>query len=146
VSNRPTQNLIRSGARAGVSPQRVYRRLAPLGAHTVTSPAGHPFTYVADRSDMMARGVVWGNLKVWEATSLRAFSELSRTSERFLDVGAYSGINSLIACADGPGEAIAFEPNPAFVRSWSATSVPTDGRAASRSSQRARRTLQEPRG
>jgi FkbM family methyltransferase len=31
-----------------------------------------------------------------------------------LDVGAYSGIYSLIACADGPGEAIAFEPNPAI--------------------------------
>ena len=114
VSNRPTQNLIRSGSHAGVIPQRVYRRLPPLGAHTVASPAGHPFTYVADKSDMMARGVVSGNLKVWEATSLRVFSELSRTSERFLDVGAYSGIYSLIACADGPGEAIAFEPNPAI--------------------------------
>lgn len=63
---------------------------------------------------MMARGVVWGNLKVWEATSLRVFSELSWKSERFLDVGAYSGIYSLIACADGTGEAIAFEPNPAI--------------------------------
>ena len=114
VSNRPTQNLIRSGSRAGVIPQRLYRRLPPLGAHAVTSPAGHSFTYVADKSDMMASGVVWGNLKVWEATSLRVFSDLSRTSERFLDVGAYSGIYSLIACADGPGEAIAFEPNPAI--------------------------------
>ena len=114
VSNRPAQNLIRSGSRAGVIPQRVYSRLPPLGAHTVTSPAGHGFTYVADKTDMLARGVVWGNLKVWEATSLRVFSGLARTSERFLDVGAYSGIYSLIACADGPGEAIAFEPNPAI--------------------------------
>jgi FkbM family methyltransferase len=62
----------------------------------------------------MSRGVVWGNLKQWEATSLRVFSALSRTSERFLDVGSYSGIYSLIACADGKGEAIAFEPNPAI--------------------------------
>lgn len=114
VSNRPTQKLIRSGARSGFIPERVYSRLPPLGPHKVTSPAGHAFTYVADKSDMMARGVVWGNLKVWEATSLRVFSELSRTSERFLDVGAYSGVYSLIACADGPGEAIAFEPNPAI--------------------------------
>jgi len=71
-------------------------------------------TYVADKADMLARGVVWGNLKVWEATSLRVFSEFARTSERFLDVGAYTGIYSLIACADGAGEAIAFEPNPAI--------------------------------
>jgi FkbM family methyltransferase len=114
VSNRPTQNLIRSGSRSGVIPQRVYSRLPPLGAHTVTSPGGHPFTYVADKTDMLARGVVWGNLKVWEATSLRVFSELARTSERLLDVGAYSGVYSLIACADGPAEVIAFEPNPAI--------------------------------
>lgn len=114
VSNRPMQNLIRSGARAGFIPRRVYDRLPPLGAHAVTSPAGHTFTYVADKSDMMSRGVIWGNLKGWEATSLRVFSELSRTSERFLDVGAYSGIYSLIACADGTGEVIAFEPNPAI--------------------------------
>lgn len=114
VSNRPTQNLIRSGSRAGFIPRRVYSRLPPLGAHTVTSPAGHSFIYVADKADMMARGVVWGNLKVWETTSLRIFSELSQTSERFLDVGAYSGIYSLIACADGNGEVIAFEPNPAI--------------------------------
>lgn len=114
VSNGPAQHLIRSGCRAGVIPRRVYRRLPPLGPHTVTSPAGNSLTYVADRSDMMSRDVVWGNLKRWEATSLGAFSELSRTAERSLDVGAYSGIYSLIACADGTGEVIAFEPNPAI--------------------------------
>lgn len=113
VSNRPTQSLIRSGSRANVIPQQIYSRLPPLGEHTVTSPAGHSFIYVADKTDMMSRGVVWGNLKRWEATSLRVFSELSRTSQRFLDVGAYTGIYSLIACADGTGEVIAFEPNPA---------------------------------
>lgn len=112
ISNRPTQNLIRSGSRAGVIPQRVYDRLPPIGAHTMNSPAGHSFNYVADKSDRVARAVVWANLKRWEATSLRVFSELSRTAERVLDVGAYSGIYSLIACADGPGDVIAFEPNP----------------------------------
>ncbi len=112
VSNRPAQNIIRSGSRAGFIPRRVYYRLPPLGVHTVTSPAGHSFTYATDKSDMISRGVVWGNLKVWEASSLAVFSDLSRKSERILDVGAYSGVYSLIACADGPGEAIAFEPNP----------------------------------
>jgi FkbM family methyltransferase len=116
VSNRPAQNLIRAGARAGLIPPMVYNRLPPLGAHVVTSPADNAFTYVADLTDSMARSVVWGNLKVWEATSLQVFSELARTSERFLDVGAYSGIYSLVACADGPGEVIAFEPNPASLR------------------------------
>lgn len=113
IANRPTQNLIRFGSRAGIIPRRVYDRLPPIGEHTITSPAGHSFNYVADKSDRVARAVVWVNLKRWEATSLRVFSELSRTSERVLDVGAYSGIYSLVACADGPADVIAFEPNPA---------------------------------
>lgn len=113
VSNRPTQKLIRSGSRAGIIPRRIYDRLPAIGTHTMTSPGGHTFNYLADKSDLVARAVVWANLKHWEASSLRMFSEWSRTAERVLDVGAYSGIYSLIACADGPGEAIAFEPNPA---------------------------------
>ena len=112
VSNRPTQILIRSATRVGLIAPRIYRRLPALGAHSVTSPAGNSFTYIADEADLLSRHVVWGNLKAWEATSLRAFSELCHNSERILDVGAYSGMYSLVACADGAGEVIAFEPNP----------------------------------
>ncbi|MDP4013851.1 MAG: FkbM family methyltransferase [Candidatus Nanopelagicales bacterium] len=113
VDNRPAQAALRKASRARVIPPRVYEKIPPLGSHPVITPEGNTIAYVADLSDMMARQVVWGNLQVWEATSLQIFSKLARSSVRFLDVGAYTGIYSLIACADGPGEAIAFEPNPA---------------------------------
>jgi len=71
---------------------------------------------------MMARGVVWEDLRNWEVGSLGVFSRLVARSRLFLDVGAYTGIYSLIACVDGPGAAVAFEPNPA-VRPLLATNL-----------------------
>ena len=107
-----TQSVIREWSRGGRIPRSVYRRIAPIGDHPVTSPAGNRLTYVADRSDRMARDVVWEDLRNWEVGSLTAFSRLAARSRLVLDVGAYSGIYSLIACVDGPGAVIAFEPNP----------------------------------
>lgn len=112
VANRPTQAAIRRAARRGLIPPSIYMRIPPIGAHPVTSPAGNVFTYMSHADDMLARGVVWDNLSGWESTSLRVFSTLVRRAGRTLDVGAYSGIYSLLACVDGDGEAIAFEPNP----------------------------------
>ena len=115
VANRPIQNLLRSAARAGACPPAIYAKLPPLGPHPVTSPAGHDFVYWADLKDMMAHGVVWENLRVWEASSLKVFSELVKGAERFVDVGAYTGVYSLVACADGAAEVIAVEPNPSIL-------------------------------
>lgn len=115
VANRPAQRTIRAGARHGLIPPALYNRVPVLGQHPVRTPAGNRIEYLADPSDMLARQIVWGNLTIWEATSLRAFSQLVRNSRMFVDVGAYTGIYSLIACADGAGNAIAFEPNPEVV-------------------------------
>ncbi len=111
ANHKPVQAAVRVGARSGIVPRKAYERFPALGLHPVDTPGGNRFLYDADISDMMARQVVWGNLRVWEASSLSAFSKLVRTSRRFVDVGAYTGVYSLIACADGPGEVIAFEPN-----------------------------------
>lgn len=112
VSSPLAQRGIRVASRKGWLPPKFYNRLPPLGLHPVTSPGGREFTYAADLNDLLARGIVWGNMRVWESTSVRIFSELSRNARRVLDVGAYSGIYSLIACTDGPADVIAFEPNP----------------------------------
>jgi FkbM family methyltransferase len=112
LDNNRIQGLVREASRSRIIPKCVYTRLPPLGCHPVNSPAGNRFSYFADIHDMLARHVVWENLRKWEVTSLRVLSELARTAELFLDVGAYWGVYSLVACADGPSEVIAFEPNP----------------------------------
>lgn len=112
VKNPPMQTLVRALSRSGVLPPAIYSRLPVYGQHAVSSPAGNSFNYVAGAYDLLARSVVWGNLAIWEKASLHAWSRLARTARRVLDVGAYSGIYSLIACVDGPADVIAFEPNP----------------------------------
>jgi FkbM family methyltransferase len=112
VGNRHAQSFVRSAARLGILPAAIHQRLPPLGPHPVTSPGGREFIYFADYADMLARRIVWENLRVWEASTLKAFSRLASSAERVLDIGAYTGIYSLVACADGCAEVIAFEPNP----------------------------------
>jgi hypothetical protein len=112
LDNNWIQSFVREASRSRIIPKCIYTRLPPLGRHPVSSPVGNRFNYFADIHDMLARRVVWENLKTWEVTSLRVLSELTRTAELFLDVGAYSGVYSLVACADGPSAVIAFEPNP----------------------------------
>jgi FkbM family methyltransferase len=111
------QRLVRSGSRAGLLPASIHGRLPVYGSHPVTSPAGTRFVYVANPYDLLARKVVWGNMTTWETTSLRAWSDLCRGASLVLDVGAYSGIYSLIACVDGASTAIAVEPNPSLLPS-----------------------------
>ena len=112
ISNAPTQGIIVRGARSGIIPKAITRYLPPIGTHTMTSPAGKTFSYVATAKDQLARSIVWDDLRSWETSSLKAWSELVCAADLVLDVGAYTGIYSLIACADGPTNVIAFEPNP----------------------------------
>ena len=112
---RPVQIALRVGARRGIIPRAAQLKLAPVGKHPLSSPAGNRFTYVADLSDVLARSLIWDDLATWERTSLDVFSDLVRNAQLMADVGAYTGIYSLIACADGPSDVIAFEPNPAVI-------------------------------
>ncbi len=67
--------------------------------------------YVSDRSDVLARSMVW--LGGMDSTAVRLFSELSRDARGVLDVGAFTGVYSVLAAVDGrPTDVIAFEPNP----------------------------------
>lgn len=55
------------------------------------------------------------NFETWESKSRRSFLELSKTANLILDVGAYSGLYSLIgASGSSNAKVIAFEPNPAM--------------------------------
>ena len=55
------------------------------------------------------------NFNTWESNSRRTFFELCKTADLILDVGAYSGLYSLIgARGSSNAQVIAFEPNPAM--------------------------------
>jgi FkbM family methyltransferase len=52
-------------------------------------------------------------MRDWESTTQPVLFDLARRAEVFVDVGAYSGIYTLLACVANPRlRAVAFEPNP----------------------------------
>ncbi len=107
------QSLIKTAIRLKLLPNAVSSRLQPLGSHWLSAPDGIPFRYVSDPSDVLARSFVWRGFGTWEATTVPVFYELARSARTFLDIGAYSGIYTLLACAANEQlQAIAFEPNP----------------------------------
>jgi FkbM family methyltransferase len=109
------QRAARELAGRGYLPPAVWRRLPPTGVWTLHAPDGAPFRYDADfGDDRLARHIVWTDLRHWETTVLRVLYRLAQRAEVFVDVGAYSGISTLLACvANRDVHAIACEPNPA---------------------------------
>lgn len=105
------QAMIRQGTRAGLVPSGLHGRLPPLGVHPLSTPQGHTFLYCAHLDDLLARSVVWDNLANWERTTVELVSRIATGAGLFVDVGAYTGIFSLIACADGARQVVAIEPN-----------------------------------
>lgn len=107
------QGLVRAGARRGLVPPPVWRRLQPIGPCRLHAPDGTPFVYVPAAHDGLARHVVWTDLRDWETGTHRVLFRLARGAGVFVDVGAYSGLYTVLAClADPRLRAVAFEPNP----------------------------------
>jgi len=105
------QWMITLGSKWRLIPGPVLSRLRVVGRHQLQSPGGTSFVYIATSVDELAPNVIWR--RGWETTSLKVFSEICQESSRILDVGAYSGIYSLVAATDNPSvEIVAVEPNP----------------------------------
>jgi len=73
---------------------------------------GKSISYIVTKEDDLS-AVVRSNLKGWEDESRHIFELLSYKSQVVLDIGAYTGIYSLIALlSNSSSKVIAFEPDP----------------------------------
>lgn len=91
----------------------VWSRVQPVGLQWVPCPGGGGFLYDAAAGDVMARSFIWTEFRDWESTTVPLFCEFARRSTGFLDVGAFTGVYSLLACAVNPSiRVVAVEPNP----------------------------------
>lgn len=73
-----------------------------------------PFVMFSNNDDVVAQVYFWFGPDSYESLSLRVWRRLSRASERVLDVGAYTGLFSLVAAFASPdAEVHAFEPDNA---------------------------------
>lgn len=106
------QSAVKWLALRGVLPRRAWTHLPPIGVHRLEPFPGISFLYGASVTDQLARSIVWTNLRDWEFATVLAFVRLAPSSRAFIDVGAYSGIYSVLVSAANPRiKVIAIEPN-----------------------------------
>ena len=92
-------------------PPAVWKRLPAEGEFSVTTASGATFRYRAGTGDQLARPLRWRGLADWEAQNLVAWQALLHEATNVFDVGANTGVYSLVALAEQPGCRVqAFEP------------------------------------
>jgi FkbM family methyltransferase len=108
----PLRRLVRALAVGGVVPEWIWVRLAVEETFDVRDGA-LAFRYRSVRRDIMGRRLYWTGLATIEPESTRAFCRLARGAAGVLDIGANTGLYSLLACAADPAvRVMAFEPVP----------------------------------
>jgi FkbM family methyltransferase len=75
------------------------------------------FRYLAAPGDVIGRHLYWGGLRHWEGETWQVFLPRARAARTFVDIGAFTGAYTLVACAANPRiECLAFEPVPHVFR------------------------------
>lgn len=104
----PLKKQVFSILRAFNPPQKIYQHLYFKGPFKVNIGQGFKINHYGFQ---LENDLFWGGLKNWESVSLKLWIELSKSAHTILDVGANTGIYSLVAGAVNPNARIyAFEP------------------------------------
>lgn len=113
VSNDVISALMKSVTRRGLVPGRFWRKLPPQEQFQFSTPDGGSIIYSTVAGDQLARGLCWRGLDSVEPETTRVFYRLARKAKLVLDLGAYTGVYTLLACAaNRVSTVIAFEPVP----------------------------------
>lgn len=103
---------LRLCTQAGVVPNHVWMDLQ-FPQHYRVRVRRRFFRYEASPGDRVAAPLYWTGLNSWEAETFSAFVPLARASRGFLDIGAYTGVFTLVAATvNARLSAVSFEPNP----------------------------------
>ena len=104
---------LRVVARAGGLPPSVWQRLPVEETFRVNCPEGVSFQYHATAGDLIGRALYWRGVDAWESATIRTFRRLVRHANSFMDIGANSGVYTVLAAAERPDiRCDSFEPVP----------------------------------
>lgn len=104
--------LLQDASLAGFVPDSIWRRIPARGDFEVRM-AGETFLYHGLANDPLDPRLRWGGGTGWEAETLPTFVSVARDARRFVDVGANTGVYTLLACAANPIiEVLSLEPVP----------------------------------
>lgn len=110
ASNQALRRPLRTLSHRGLVPKAVWRRL-PVDGSFAVSDLGVSFLYESRTGDAVGRALYWAGLSSWEWETVSVFIGLVVRARTFVDIGANTGIYSLLACAASPSvRVIAFEP------------------------------------
>jgi len=102
-------------AKANFLPQWIWRRLPVEKTFLVLLPNRQSFRYSAIANDGIGRVLFWRGLNAWEPETISIFYNLAQRSNLVLDIGANTGIFTLLACAaNNNAKVISFEPVPSI--------------------------------
>ena len=115
----PVRGVLRFLSLRGALPRALWRRLPvdwPFRVPVTAGPPGSSFVYEPGTRDLFARPLHWRGLKGKEAETLTVFVGLvgdAPADSVVVDVGAHTGLYTLVACAVSPAvRVIAFEAEP----------------------------------
>ena len=105
--------FLSSLGRLGCLPAWVWRRLPAEGDLTVRLPEGQSFRYHSSYSDGIGRALLWCGWQGHAPETARVLLRLARESLYLLDIGANTGVFTLLALAANEDcRVMAFEPVP----------------------------------
>jgi FkbM family methyltransferase len=108
----PVSESLRSMSTRGLLPDSLYRRLPVERSFHVQVPGTKGFNYTSLRRDGVGRDLYWRGIG-HDGTTIREFSSRCERASVVLDIGANSGLFTLLACTINPKtQVIAFEPAP----------------------------------
>jgi len=97
----------------GIMPGRLARRIPVVGSFHIALPSGNKLSLSSDGKDLIATRLYWGGWQGYEGETLQLFLKLVPAAGTVLDIGAHTGIYSLMAAIEDPTRRVyAFEPVP----------------------------------
>lgn len=112
MRNRRLRNALAAASRRGMLPSWVFTRLPITETFVVPLPAGAAFRYCAIPTDPIGRYLFWSGVRYFEPETTGVFLKLARRARVVLDIGANTGVYTLLACAAGDARVLSFEPVP----------------------------------
>ena len=110
TQSRSVSSAIRAVGRTGLLPRAVGRRLPTHHPVTIRS-VDCSFTYKTYAGDRIGRPLAWIGLAAYEPEVIPTFIQVVKRADMFIDIGANTGLFSLIACgANASIQVLAFEP------------------------------------
>lgn len=105
--------LLRPLAMNGRLSSAIWQRLPVENSFQVELEPGVKFIYTSTHGDQIGRCLYWRGISYWESETISVFRKLARQARYVIDIGANTGVYTLIACAENQNARVmSVEPVP----------------------------------